>query len=145
MPEVKNNSNPSQRNISANPVDVKGDSFILFKITDVIRAVSLLIGAGFFCIILLIGLSIASHLTIQSGIWMVMSIAILMSVLISLLTYYVITQIHHFKQKISEQTLHSTSQTDILPLQTQQKLLDVLLALQKELQAKEKNKLDDHS
>lgn len=130
-----------QQTVPTNAAEKRGWLFfILLNAAGIMRAAALLIGAGFFGLILLLGMGMAMHMLTLSGAWMVMGFALLISVLISLLTYYVTTQVNHFREKLFEQTLHSLPPADLLLLQTQmQKLLEVLLALQKELQTKEKN------
>lgn len=146
MTEMTKHS-PSPETSPSNSAEERKYPFIFLSAANVIRAATLLTGAGFFCLILLLGMGIATHLSSPTGAGMTMGFAILMSALISILTYYTTVKIHQFKDKIYEQVEYSMSSGDLLSLQTQmQKLLKILLALQKELETKEKNSnINDHS
>lgn len=140
--------NPSQQTTPTNPAEKKRWPFFLLDAADVIRAVSLLIGSGFFTLILLLGLDIAMHML--TGGLIVLGFALFMAILISALVYYMNILITHFKEKILEQALPLASPADLTLQAQMQKLLKVLIALEEELKTKGKNTQtgvhpDDHS
>lgn len=146
MTNITESANPSPETPSTHSAGEKRYPFILLSAANAAKAISLLLGAGFFSLILLLGMGIAIHLSTLLGGWMVMGLAILMSCLISILTYYTTAKIHHFKEKIFEQTLQAMPSDDLMLLQTQmQKLLKTLLVLQKDIETKEKNSNNHHS
>ncbi len=146
---------PYQKTSPTNSGKERRFRFILLNAADVISAAGLLVGAGFFTLILLTGMNIALQRSTMEGFWMVMGLAISMSILISLLAHHTIAKVHHFKEKVLEQVLPSIPSadhlSDLLSLLTQmqtemQKQKEILLSLQKELSKKEKNiHTDDHS
>ncbi|MBS0350404.1 MAG: hypothetical protein JSR33_04300 [Proteobacteria bacterium] len=109
-------------------------SHVLPKVAELIRASCLLIGTGFFSIILLMGMNIATHSTTMPGCVMVMGLATFMSSIVSLLTYYIAKRTFQFKTEILKRTSYSE-----LPsvMESIQKLLEVLADFQNYTQAKE--------
>lgn len=95
--------------ISSKPTGEGMRAFTLLGAADLIRAISYLIGCGFFSLILLIGMSIAIHLSTLQGGLMVMGLAVLMSAFIAFFTYYVAVKAGKFKEAVFEKQLCKTS------------------------------------
>ncbi len=144
MADMKEPFTPDQKISPTNSGQERRFLSILLNAADVITATGFMVGAGFFTLLLLTGMNIALQRSTMEGFWMMMGLAMLMSTLISLLTYNITAKVVHFKEKIFELALPSIPLTDLLSMQVEiQKQQEILLALQKEL-SKNIHK-DDHS
>lgn len=128
----------STENTKLSPVNFTEEerrSSILLNVADLARSGGLLIGAGFFSIILLMGMSITTHFSTLSGFFTTMGFALLLSTLVSILTYNLSLKTFKFKKEILALTSNS-----VLPESTlaqMQNLLEILITIQKEIQKKE--------
>lgn len=133
MTNLTENFNPSSIDIA----EEERRSSILLNVAELARSGSLLVGAGFFSIILLMGINIAGHSATFSLGMMMMGFAVLLSILVSILTYYTTVKALTFKEKLLEQSSRSLLLNDLIV--QKQKLLEILEVLQKEMHTKEKN------
>ncbi len=133
MTNLTENFNPSSLDIA----EEERNSSMLLNIAELARRGSLLVGAGFFSIVLLMGMNIAGHSATFSLGMMMMGFAVLLSILVSILTYYATVKALTFKESLLEQSSRSLLLNNLIA--QKQKLLEILEVLQKETQSKGKN------
>ncbi len=135
-------TNPTENtNLSINFTEEERRSSILLNVAELARRGALLVGAGFFSIILLMGMSITTHFSTTSGFLIVMGFAIFLAMLVSVLTFNLSAKIFNFKKEILGGMSNSVFSDTMAQMQ---KLLEILTTIQKEVQKKEEE-INRHS
>ena len=131
----------STENLNLSSINFTGEerrASILLNVAELTRKGGLLVGAGFFSIILLMGMSIGTHFSTLSGLLTVMGFATFLSTIVCILTCNLSAKAFDLKREALESVSNSVSVDN--NLSQLKKLLEILTTLQKEVQTKEEKR-----